>query len=367
MRLPVSIITGFLGSGKTTLLNRLLQDPAMAGAAVIINEFGEIGLDHLLIATPNENTVLLSSGCICCTVRGDLVNTLRDLDRQRRKGDLPPFDRVLIETTGLADPVPIAQTVVTDEKLAPTYQLDSVITLVDGVNGLQQLDMQPESVKQAALADRLLISKTDRPEATAVPVLIAHLAELNPGAQVLTAAHGGVTPDLLFGAAINAEARASEVQRWLREDAFVRVEARQTSASGARTRSGAHDAGIQSYSIHLDEPISAEGLTAWLTALASLRGAELLRVKGLLNVEGAPVAVHAVQTLIHEPVTLQQWPDAERRSRLVFIVRGMNRAAIEATLDVLRWKSTSALPIGETPKPDPQAYARFLAAMTKMH
>lgn len=366
MRLPVSIITGFLGSGKTTLLNRLLQDPAMAGAAVIINEFGEIGLDHLLIATPNENTVLLASGCICCTVRGDLVNTLRDLDKQRRTGDLPPFDRVLIETTGLADPVPIAQTVVTDEKLAPTYQLDSVITLVDGVNGLQQLDTQPESVKQAALADRLLISKTDLPEATAVPTLLARLSELNPGAQVLTVAHGEVTPALLFGAAINAEAPAAEVQRWLREDAFVRVEARQ-SALGVRKRASAHDVCIQSYSIYLDEPISAEGLTAWLTALASLHGSELLRVKGLLNIEGEPVAVHAVQTLIHEPVTLQQWPDGERRSRLVFIARGMNRAAIEATLDVLRWKSTSTLPAGETPKPDPQAYARFLAAMTKMH
>jgi G3E family GTPase len=366
MRLPVSIITGFLGSGKTTLLNRLLQDPAMAGAAVIINEFGEIGLDHLLIATPNENTVLLASGCICCTVRGDLVNTLRDLDKQRRTGDLPPFDRVLIETTGLADPVPIAQTVVTDEKLAPTYQLDSVITLVDGVNGLQQLDSQPESVKQAALADRLLISKTDLPEATAVPALLARLSELNPGAQVLAVAHGEVTPALLFGAAINAESRAAEVQRWLREDAFVRVEARQTTL-GTRKRISAHDARIQSYSVHLDEPISAAGLTAWLTALASLRGSELLRVKGLLNVDGEPVAVHAVQTLIHEPVTLQQWPDAERRSRLVFIARGMNRADIESTLDVLRWKSTSTLPAGVTPKPDPQAYARFLAAMTKMH
>ena len=365
MRLPVSIITGFLGSGKTTLLNRLLQDPAMAGAAVIINEFGEIGLDHLLIATPNENTVLLASGCICCTGRGDLVNTLRNLDKQRRKGDLPPFDRVLIETTGLADPVPIAQTVVTDEKLAPTYFLDGVITLVDGVNGLQQLDTQAESVKQAALADRLLITKTDLPEATAVPALLARLTELNPGAQVLTVAHGEVTPALLFGAAINAEARAAEVRRWLRDEDYVRVEAQQFAL--LRGRASAHDARIQSYSIHLDEPISAEGLTAWLTALASLHGTELLRVKGLLNVEGEPVAVHAVQTLIHEPVTLQQWPDAERRSRLVFIARGMNRSAIEATLDVLRWKSTSTLPAGETPKPDPQAYARFLAAMTKMH
>lgn len=362
MRLPVSIITGFLGSGKTTLLNRLLQDPAMAGAAVIINEFGEIGLDHLLIATPNENTVLLSSGCICCTVRGDLVNTLRDLDKQRRQGDLPPFDRVLIETTGLADPVPIVQTVVTDEMLAPTYLLDSVITLVDGVNGLQQLDTQPESLKQAALADRLLITKTDLAEASVVHQLTARLAELNPGAEVLTVAHGVIAASALFGALLDPESRAVDLARWLREEQYVQVEARQRSIGAAVS---SHDAGIRSYSILLDEPIAAAGLTAWLTAIASLRGAELLRVKGLLNVEGQPVAVHAVQTLIHEPVTLAQWPDAERRSRLVFITRGMDRAAIESTLDVLRWQSM--LPADAVPKPDPQAYARFLAAMEKMH
>lgn len=361
MRLPVSIITGFLGSGKTTLLNRLLQDPAMAGAAVIINEFGEIGLDHLLIATPNENTVLLSSGCICCSVRGDLVNTLRDLDAQRRKGDLPPFDRVLIETTGLADPVPIVQTVVTDEKLAPTYQLDSVITLVDGVNGLQQLETQPESVKQAALADRLLITKTDLPEATAVAALTARLAALNPGADVLTVARGAVAASALFGASLSPEARTVELKHWLREEQYVRVEAGQRPPG---TLAGSHDAGIRSYSILLDEPVTAAGLTAWLTAIASLRGAELLRVKGLLNVEGEPVAVHAVQTLIHEPVTLAQWPDAERRSRLVFITRGMDRTALESTLDVLRWRSVA--PAGIVPTPDPEAYAKFLAAMTRM-
>ena len=361
MRLPVSIITGFLGSGKTTLLNRLLQDPAMAGAAVIINEFGEIGLDHLLIATPNENTVLLSSGCICCTVRGDLVNTLRDLDAQRRKGDLPPFDRILIETTGLADPVPIVQTVVTDEKLAPAYMLDSVVTLVDAVNGLRQLETQPESVKQAALADRLLITKTDLPEATAVPALTARLTELNPGAEVLHVARGVVAASALFGAALAPESRAADLRRWLRDEQYVRVEARQ-SPLGAVV--GPHDAGIRSYSILLDEPLTAAGLTAWLTAIASLRGAELLRVKGLLNVDGEPVAVHAVQTLIHEPVTLAQWPDEERRSRLVFITRGMDREALESTLDVLRWRSVA--PAGGVPKPDPEAYAKFLAAMTRM-
>ncbi len=359
MRLPVSIITGFLGSGKTTLLNRLLQDPAMAGAAVIINEFGEIGLDHLLIATPNENTVLLSSGCICCTVRGDLVNTLRDLDKQRREGNLPPFDRVLIETTGLADPVPIVQTVVVDEKLAPHYQLDSVITLVDAVNGSAQLDDQPESRKQAAVADRLLISKADLADAAAVSRLKDRLSVLNPGAEILESAHGQIAPEVLFGAAIAPESHAAEVARWLREDDYVRVETRQGMIQSA------HDDGIRAYSLVLDQPITRAGLTAWLTALASLRGAELLRVKGLLNVEGEPVAVHAVQTLIHEPVNLQQWPDEERRSRLVFITRNMTRDAVAGTLDVLGWQSQLAA--GGVPKPDPQVYARFLAAMTKMH
>lgn len=358
-RIPVSVITGFLGSGKTTLLNRLLQDPAMAGAAVIINEFGDIGLDHLLIATPNENTVLLSSGCICCTVRGDLVNTLRDLDRQRRKGDLPPFDRVLIETTGLADPVPIVQTVVTDEKLAPHYALDSVVTLVDAVNGADQLDRQPESRKQAAIADRLLISKCDLAAPAVIQALTARLAHLNPGADVLHVAHGVVDAQALFGAGLDSEARPAEISRWLREGEYLRVETSQ------RNPTAAHDAHIRSYSILLDEPVTAAGLTAWLTAIASLRGAELLRVKGLLNVDGAPVAVHAVQTLIHEPVTLARWPDAERRSRLVFITRGMDRAAIERTLEVLGWQSATGT--GGVPKPDPQAYARFLAAMEKMN
>lgn len=365
MRLPVSIITGSLGSGKTTLLNRLLQDPAMAGAAVIINEFGEIGLDHLLVATPNENTVLLANGCICCTVQGDLVNTLRDLDKQRSQGDLPPFDRVLIETTGLADPVPIVQTVVTDEKLAPRYMLDSVVTLVDAVNGSAQLDSQSESRKQAAIADRLLITKTDLADPSLVQALTARLAALNPGAEMVTAVNGAVAPAVLFGAAIDAASRATDIRRWLREDEFVRTEARQRShMAGAATT--AHDTHIQSYSMYLDEPISAAGLTAWLIALASLRGADLLRVKGILNVDGMPVAVHAVQTLIHEPVTLDRWPDAERRSRLVFITRDMDRAAIEATLDVLRWKSTFTAGNG-VPAPDPQAYARFVAAMSKVH
>jgi len=357
-RTPVSIITGFLGSGKTTLLNRLLQDPGMAGAAVIINEFGEIGLDHLLVATPSENTVLLSSGCICCTVRGDLVDTLRDLFSRRADGTLPAFDRVVIETTGLADPVPIIQTVVTDEKVAPRFVLDSVVTLVDGVNGALQLDQQPESVKQAAVADRLLITKADLAPPATIEALRARLAHINPGAQIFTVVHGQIAPESLFGAALShTDASGGEVARWLGEDAVAEEE----SPHGHAHDVNRHDDHIRAFCLYLDEPVSAAGLTAWLIALASLRGANLLRVKGLLNVEGQPVAVHAVQTLIHEPLTLASWPDADRRSRLVFITRDMTRESIESTLDVLRWR--------ETPRKqqtlDPRAYADFVAALEK--
>ena len=328
----------------------------MAGAAVIINEFGEIGLDHLLIATPNENTVLLSNGCICCTVRGDLVDTLRNLDRQRQKGELPPFDRVLIETTGLADPVPILQSVITDERLAPRFELDGVLTLVDAVNGMAQLDTQPEAVKQAAVADRLVLTKTDLSPASAD--LLSRLARINPGAQRLTANRGEIGAHDLFGANLDAHAGAEALSRWLPEAAVQHAEAQYQ-------RVQPHGDGIRAYSLYLDEPVSVNGLTAWLTALSSLRGAKLLRVKGLLNVDGEPVAVHAVQMVIHEPITLACWPDADRRSRLVFITRDMARSQIESTLDVLRLRTVNA---AATPQPlDPQAYAKFVAAMQNMH
>jgi len=327
----------------------------MAGAVVIINEFGEVGLDHLLVATPNENTIVLSSGCICCTVRGDLVDTLRGLFTQRRKGEIPAFDRIVIETTGLADPVPILQTVVIDEVLAPQLRLDSVITLVDAVNGTAQLAQYAEAVKQVAVADRLLLTKTDLATPAQAEALCAGLVRINPAVQMHTVAHGEIAPDSLFSdAAQDAEARRRDLARWLASHA--------TDDAGHATTN--HDHSIQSFSIHLDEPVSAAGLTAWLIALASLRGARLLRVKGLLNVEGAPVAIHAVQTLIHEPQTLDAWPDEERRSRLVFITRDMAREAIEATLDVLRWQGTPKRPQQMV---DPQAYAKFLTAMEKFH
>jgi G3E family GTPase len=337
----VSLVTGFLGSGKTTLLNRLLRDPALERAAVIVNEFGEIPLDHLLIATPKENTVLLANGCVCCTVRGDLVDTLRGLARRRWHGELPPFDRVLIETTGLADPVPIVQTLVADEAVAPHYRLDGVVTLVDAVNGLAQLDAHPEAVKQAALADRLLIAKCDLASARQLAAFERRLARINPGAPRLHVAHGKIAPRDLLDAGLG-----SDVVRWLNADAF------------SRTGRGHAGERICAFCFYLDKPVHSAGMVTWLTLLAGMRGANLLRVKALLNVEGDPVAVHAVQTVIHEPVRLEHWPDAERRSRLVFITLDMAREEVARTLAALQFDAGAQPQRGAL---DPEAYARFVA------
>jgi G3E family GTPase len=358
---PVSVITGFLGSGKTTLLNRLLQRPDMADTAVIINEFGEIGLDHLLIATPSENTVLLSNGCLCCTVRGDLVETLGDLHARRREGVIPHFGKVLVETTGLADPAPILQTVMTDPQLVPAYRLDAVVTLVDGVNGAHQLDHHPESVKQAAVADRLVITKSDLAGPDTLDALRQRLAAINPGAALLTAVHGEIDADSLFGAGLDDFARHGDARRWLREDAFSANAAHDRQHRHEAADVNRHDDHIRAYCVYYDRPISATGLAVWLDTVAALRGANLLRVKGLLNVGGEPVAVHVVQTLVHEPKALVRWPDADRRSRLVFITRDMARAEIERTLGTL---ALPDVPHGPGQMIDPRAYAQFVEAMT---
>ncbi len=358
-RTPVSIITGWLGSGKTTLLNRLLRDPGLADAAVIINEFGEIALDHLLVASPGESMVMLANGCVCCEMRGDLVDTLRDLYLKRRDGAIPAFGKVLIETTGLADPVPILQTLVTDRELAPLFRLDSVVTLVDGVHGAAQLDSSSEAVKQAALADRLLVTKRDLAPAASLARLDTRLARLNPGAELYSVIQGAIDPAKLFGAGLDAAARGAGIARWLNAERFDAGEAHHASHDGHAHHSV--DSEISAFCIYHDQPVSSSGFVVWLNLLAGLRGANLLRVKGLLNVEGKPVVVHAVQTLIHEPVTLKRWPDAERRSRLVFITRDMERADIEKTLAALAFDAASAS-AGTAAEFNADAYARFVAA-----
>jgi G3E family GTPase len=351
-RPPVSIITGYLGSGKTTLLNRLLQDPGMARAAVIINEFGEVALDHLLVATPNENTVLLANGCLCCTIRGDLVGTLADLLAKRGTGGVPAFDRVLVETTGLADPVPVLRTLASDEAIAPRLRPGVVITMVDAVNGERQLDDCPESVKQAAVADCLVVSKTDIAVLSAVGRLRKRLARVNPGAQVLEAVQGVVAPGTLFGDALPDPAAEREaVERWLNEASYSRME----SLRGA----GRHGDGIRAFAVRHEGPVTGAGLAAWLNLMATLKGARLLRVKGIVNVAGSPVVVHVVQSVIHEPVALDSWPSKDRGTRIVFITRGMERSEIESTMPALGLDATRRAAGAAI---DPAAYARFVAA-----
>lgn len=354
-RIPVSIITGYLGSGKTTLLKRLLRDPALASAAVIINELGEIALDHLLVAAPAANMVTLASGCICCAVRGELADTLADLAGKRERGEIPPFDRVLIETTGLADPVPVLQTLITDPEVGPRYRLDGVVTLIDGVHGAAQLDAHREAVKQAALAERLLVTKCDLARAEAVAALEARLGAINPGARRCRVTRGEIGARELFGVAL-AGAGGVGLENWLRHESYAPIAAGGRD-SLRRAHRGRHDDGVDAFAVHLDQPVTEAGLVTWLHLLASLRGANLLRMKGLLNVEGRPVAVHAVQTLIDEPVSLARWPDGERRSRLVFITRDMKRGAIERTLAALRFEASA----GSRGAFDPQAYERFAA------
>lgn len=350
---PVTLVTGFLGSGKTTLLNHLLSHPALADSAVIVNEFGEVGIDHLLVSAPAENMVLLDTGCLCCTVRGELVDTLTELYRKRASGAVPPFRHLIIETTGLADPVPVLQTVVADDELGQVYRLHDVVTLVDAVHGEAQLDSHPESVKQAAVADALLITKTDLARPEAVKALRARLEQLNPGADVHHVVGGRIDPAVLLrGNVYDPRTKAAHVEHWLKAEAHGHAHPRANDVNR-------HDEHIRAYCLYHDRPIRRAGLMMWLDMLAGLRGANLLRVKGVLNVEGDPVVIHAVQTVVHEPVTLAAWPSDDRRSRLVFIARDIGREEIERTFDAFDYAPAPA----RKGTIDAGAYAQFVEAM----
>jgi G3E family GTPase len=303
-KLPVVLVTGFLGSGKTTLISRLLRRPELGETAVIVNELGDVAIDHYLLRRVDERTVVLDSGCVCCSLRGDLADELRDLLSRRTRGEIPPFARVIVETTGLADPAPVAYTLLSEPVVRHHYRLESVVTTVDGVNGIRQ----PESVKQAAIADRLVVTKTDVADRSAVREVEEQLARLNPAAPIIEAVFGAVEPDRIL-------------------DGGGR-DVRKLSFDGH-----AHRDDLHAVAVFLDDELDWTTFAIWLTMLLQARGSDILRVKGLLNVGGAgPVLLNCVQHAVHPPEHLESWSDEDHRSRLVFIGRGFDAEQLEGSL-----------------------------------
>jgi G3E family GTPase len=348
-KLPVTLITGFLGSGKTTLLKRLLRDPGMNRAAVIINELGEVGIDHELVAQSSEQMTLLANGCLCCAVRTDLQETLRELFVQRRAGEVIDFDRVFVETTGLADPVPVLHTLQGDGLLAAQYRLDGVVTLVDAVNGMATLDTAPEAPRQVAVADRIVVTKTDLAPAQALAALHDRLEGMNPYAARVDAVNGELDPEFLRAIGPrSARANLDEVSRWLAPSGSPDVtgapEAAGTGKYLGKAARAVHDPSIRSFTLWFDKPFTWDSFQAAVQVLTSLRGPDLLRVKGLVNVEGerGPVVVQGAQHVFHPPVTLESWSSDDRRSRIVFITRNVERDAVAALFAAVGSLGTAA-------------------------
>ncbi len=345
-RIPVLLVTGYLGSGKTTLLNHLLGTRSFNRAAVVVNEFGEVSVDHVLVCAPKPRVRVIDSGCLCGHVHEEVATALLDLHHQRMTGCELDFDFVLIETSGLADPVPIIQILLTDAHVTAHYELMSVITVVDGLHGPDHLIREDESLKQAAVADTLVISKTDLAALPDLERLARRLTALNPHARQLRVARGQINPlQVLERSGFALSARSDEARRWLGDGDYA-----------ANTPAASADPLIQTFVLEHEGEITIPGLVLWMNCLAGFRGCGLLRVKGIVNVEGRPHAIQAVQTVISEPVPLDAWPDDDRRSRLVFITRGMDADDIKRTFAAFAFEGGRA---ARNTVINPQTYARF--------
>ena len=345
-KIPVTLVTGFLGSGKTTLISKLLLHPDMRRVAVVINEIGEIGIDHDLVTLSSENITLLANGCICCSVRTDLQETLRDLFAQRRVGEVFDFDRVIVETTGLADPAPVVQTLASDTLLAAHYRLDGLITLVDGLHGVSQIDQQTEAVKQIAIADKILVTKTDLTSADHLETLCGRIRQLNSQSPIEFIRQGEVDPKRLIDLGLSSSRASLKTLQFLGEALTDDA----VSADGAGRylgqRSAAHNAAVKTLSLRFTEPFEWLSFSSALELLTTLRGPDLLRMKGIVNVDGDPVVVQGVQHIIETPVKMDRWPSEDKDSRLVFIVRNMELEVIRNLFQAVG--AIKSAPVGAT-------------------
>lgn len=343
--IPVSIVTGFLGSGKTTLLNRLLKDPTLKDTAVIINEFGDVGIDHLLVEQSSDGIIELSDGCLCCTVRGELVDTLADLIDRLQSGKIKALSRVVIETTGLADPAPVLAAIMGHPALVQAFRIDGVVTVVDAVNGAATLDNHLEAVKQVAVADRIVLTKTDLAPAGAE--LVARLKRLNPGAQVLVAVDAPSVVSLFNCGLYDPATKTADVSRWLNEEAYRdrAHERHEIEHHGQHDHDGhdhhhhdvnRHDKSISAFTLIHDRPIPMASVQMFLELLQSAHGERLLRMKGIICLAEdpmRPLVIHGVQMIMHPPVRLKAWQNDDHRTRLVMITKDMPEAFVRSLFD----------------------------------
>jgi G3E family GTPase len=351
LRIPVLLVTGFLGSGKTTLVNRLLKTRAFARAAVVVNEYGEVSIDHLLVTAPRKLVRVVDSGCLCGHVHEEIATSLLDLYGQRGRAPDLDFDFVLIEMSGLADPVPVIQLLLTDHHVSSVYELRTVVALADGVHGIGQLAQHRESMKQAAVADTIVISKSDIADCATLDALSAQLAAINPGARQMRVAHGALTAEqILDQTGFEVSERSAAARGWLNDQSYA-----------VTTAPASADLAISTFALTYDEDITLPGFVLWMNLLAGFRGAGLLRVKGIVNVEGRPYAVQAVQTIVSEPVALDTWPEGDdRRSRFVFITRGVDANDIRRTFATFKFDAGRA---SRNMTINPETYERFRATI----